>query len=702
MMKKLKKYLVGLGLFIGAVTAAQAATISISGCSLTDGADRILFYDESLGDCAGLSESTGIQITGTNLSVKTQMSLTGDASGIKLSGDATTPGNSKYYGTNGGGTKGYFDLPSSAVWGSITGTLSDQTDLQTALNAKLNTADADETAQDAVGAMVNSTLTYTDATPLLGINLDKDFIVGDAWTGRMWFDNADGYAININPSQDWTVGGVEIMEIGDSLFTGTLLFRWDASVVSGGAFTFEGNATGYKNIKANDIYGAAGNYSGIVATHTGANWDAGADVYLAKAGYGATNGAMNLVWQNSIFNLRDDLGDYKPLRVESLTASSVSVEDVFLGDNALIYSGGIMYSGPASQIRNDLGFYYDSTNNRMSVASNTLTPQSKIHIDSGNATASAIKLTAGTTTGQTSTDGVELGISTTGAGEIRQRENAAINFFTNNTANWSIGATGHLTATDNTFDIGQSGATRPRNVYVGTDVIAGGLVTAGTEVRAGTNVQAAATGQLYWSGRTILTAPADGTMLATNTAGTAFTRFMLGGTTSSFPSIKRNGTGIDLRLADDSAYANLAAGSLTSSTLTSGRLALVSTSGLLTDDADFTHSGGDTLIVTKLTSNAIAHPIPAAKTANYTTTASDYTILVNPNGATRTITLHTDGADGQEIFIKKITDISGYQVILSGTIDGSASFTINNINEGVKLQWKSSTSTWYVTGYYPG
>ena len=34
-----------------------------------------------------------------------------------------------------------------------------------------------------------------------------------------------------------------------------------------------------------------------------------------------------------------------------------------------------------------------------------------------------------------------------------------------------------------------------------------------------------------------------------------FLRLQLGGTTSAFPAIKRNGTGIDIRLADDSAFA---------------------------------------------------------------------------------------------------------------------------------------------------
>ncbi len=58
-----------------------------------------------------------------------QMSVTADASGLKLSGDSATPGNSKYYGTNGSGTKGYFDLTNATVsdaalassWNGVTG-----------------------------------------------------------------------------------------------------------------------------------------------------------------------------------------------------------------------------------------------------------------------------------------------------------------------------------------------------------------------------------------------------------------------------------------------------------------------------------------------------------------------------------------------------------------------------------------------------
>jgi len=36
-----------------------------------------------------------------------QMSVTSDGSGLKLSGDSTTPGNNKVYGTDGSGNKGW-------------------------------------------------------------------------------------------------------------------------------------------------------------------------------------------------------------------------------------------------------------------------------------------------------------------------------------------------------------------------------------------------------------------------------------------------------------------------------------------------------------------------------------------------------------------------------------------------------------------
>lgn len=53
----------------------------------------------------------GVTLDATSLRTVQQMSVTVDGSGLKLSGDATSPGNSKYYGTDSGGTKGFNSLP---------------------------------------------------------------------------------------------------------------------------------------------------------------------------------------------------------------------------------------------------------------------------------------------------------------------------------------------------------------------------------------------------------------------------------------------------------------------------------------------------------------------------------------------------------------------------------------------------------------
>jgi hypothetical protein len=54
------------------------------------------------------------------LAVLNQQSIDVDASGLKLKGDAASPGNSKYYGTDGSGTKGWYALPASGMSNPMT------------------------------------------------------------------------------------------------------------------------------------------------------------------------------------------------------------------------------------------------------------------------------------------------------------------------------------------------------------------------------------------------------------------------------------------------------------------------------------------------------------------------------------------------------------------------------------------------------
>lgn len=72
------------------------------------------------------------------------------------------------------------------------------------------------------------------------------------------------------------------------------------------------------------------------------------------------------------------------------------------------------------------------------------------------------------------------------------------------------GTGGHLlVCADNTYDIGASGATRPRSIFAGTDIRAAGEL-------GGNFVQVTGAGYLYWSTGTAfgsLGTPANGAML---------------------------------------------------------------------------------------------------------------------------------------------------------------------------------------------
>ena len=147
--------------------------------------------------------------------------------------------------------------------------------------------------------------------------------------------------------------------------------------------------------------------------------------------------------------------------------------------------------------------------------------------------------------------------------------NGGIRFLTNNAFRWDISASGghFLAAIDNAYDIGAIGATRPRNLYLGSDLWFGGA----SSIR-GTNGivyvlnggEALGGSAPYFKGVGSTGTFAIGT---SNTDSLIITGgsspiVRLGGTTSSFPALKRNGTGIDVRLADDSAAAPITASNL--------------------------------------------------------------------------------------------------------------------------------------------
>ncbi|HVL65729.1 MAG TPA: hypothetical protein VM364_00575 [Vicinamibacterales bacterium] len=131
----------------------------------------------------------------------------------------------------------------------------------------------------------------------------------------------------------------------------------------------------------------------------------------------------------------------------------------------------------------------------------------------------------------------QAGTGTARAMRFGTAGNAAIQFRTNNTDRWTINGSGHLLAdADNTYDIGASLANRPRNLFIG-----------GFQSLAGV---------LYFTSRSAISSPSDGVLRLTNNAENDFNRLQFGGTTSSFPGLKRNGAELQVRLADDSVFAS--------------------------------------------------------------------------------------------------------------------------------------------------
>lgn len=122
-----------------------------------------------------------------------------------------------------------------------------------------------------------------------------------------------------------------------------------------------------------------------------------------------------------------------------------------------------------------------------------------------------------------------------------------------------------------------------------------GALTTGGSIVAGANIQAAAGSLIAFTGRSQFLSPSDGVLLMQNTAGTDFTRLQFGGTTSSFPSIKRNSAGIDFRVADDTAYAAITAltldlGAATDTTLSRSSAGVLAVEGVVVPTVSSTNT----------------------------------------------------------------------------------------------------------------
>lgn len=125
------------------------------------------------------------------------------------------------------------------------------------------------------------------------------------------------------------------------------------------------------------------------------------------------------------------------------------------------------------------------------------------------------------------------------SGETYVNATTTLSLCSGNSARFKISSAGHLlTEIDNTYDIGASGATRPRNYFGAGYGLFGGLIQASYVVLA--------------SGASVayLIPRGDGIIQLTDTATTGFNRLQFGGTTAAFPAIGRTNGHLKVLAAD--------------------------------------------------------------------------------------------------------------------------------------------------------
>ena len=129
----------------------------------------------------------------------------------------------------------------------------------------------------------------------------------------------------------------------------------------------------------------------------------------------------------------------------------------------------------------------------------------------------------------TTTNTLRIGTGHGGTGTARP-----IDFVTGGVAKWQISAAGHfLAATDALYDIGASGANRPKDIY------AAGMISSGGYIRS-------SVGYRFLTGGSYFVESANGVLRITDSGLDGFGRLQLGGTTDAFPSIARDGAGIKI------------------------------------------------------------------------------------------------------------------------------------------------------------
>lgn len=131
--------------------------------------------------------------------------------------------------------------------------------------------------------------------------------------------------------------------------------------------------------------------------------------------------------------------------------------------------------------------------------------------------------------------------------------------------------------THNLMELQVGGNSRFSVSNSGVGIFNSSVITNGNFISNGGDITSSSTGFLKIGTRSKIASSTDGVFTFLNNAGTDFNRLQFGGTSNLFPSIKRNGAGIDFKLADDSGFCGVNTGVLSIQNTVASAVGIAST-----------------------------------------------------------------------------------------------------------------------------
>lgn len=224
-----------------------------------------------------------------------------------------------------------------------------------------------------------------------------------------------------------------------------------------------------------------------------------------------------------------------------------------------------------------------------------------------------------------------------------------------------LGAEAAGSGTTRAVEFVAGGASRLTVNANGTIAIPGALAGSG-ELRAG------AASSIYFNNRSRFLSPSDSVVTLINNAQTDFDRLQFGGTTSSFPAIKRTGTVLQARLADDSAFTTVETSGVNAyATYTSGTN--YQRCGIKTAKTTLSNVSGASVTATSL--------IPAGA------------FLIGITSRVNTALGTGNGTTGYQVGTASDPDLWG---AITGTTAGTASGSANYTAEGASGLFTAATN----------